>query len=191
MEKEFGGEWIHVYVWLSTPAVHQKFTTLLTGYQSVQSLSHVWLFATPWTVSHQASLSIINSQSLLKLMSIELVMLSNHLVLKRHQKQTNKTTRIPWAKSLLYFASSQSSSKPGYILSILLSVIIWNNLFKFLLLSLYPIPHFNLYTILSLSYRWIEWTPKLSCSKLLFISLPFFECKSHSTRIIHNCCRNF
>ena len=112
-------------------------------------------------------------------MSIELVMLSNHLVLKRHQKQTNKTTRIPWAKSLLYFASSQSSSKPGYILSILLSVIIWNNLFKFLLLSLYPIPHFNFYTILSLSYRWIEWTPKLSCSKLLLISLPFF-CLYHS-----------
>ena len=81
MEKEFGGEWIHVYVWLSTPAVHQKFTTLLTGYQSVQSLSHVWLFATPWTVSHQASLSIINSQSLLKLMSIQSVMPSNHLIL--------------------------------------------------------------------------------------------------------------
>ena len=81
MEKEFGGEWIHVYVWLSTPAVHQKFTTLLTGYQSVQSLSHVQLFATPWTAAHQVSLSIINSQSLLKLMSIEPLMPSNHFVL--------------------------------------------------------------------------------------------------------------
>ena len=46
---------------------------------SVQSLSRVWLFATPWTAAHQASLSITNSQSLLKLMSIESVMPSNHL----------------------------------------------------------------------------------------------------------------
>ena len=46
---------------------------------SVQSLSHVQLFATPWTVACQASLSITNSQSLLKFMSIELVMPSNHL----------------------------------------------------------------------------------------------------------------
>ena len=48
---------------------------------SVQSLSHVWLFATPWTAAHQASLSITNSWSLLKLMSIESVMPSNHLIL--------------------------------------------------------------------------------------------------------------
>ena len=48
---------------------------------SGQSLSHVWLFATPWTVEHQASLSITNSWSLLKLMSIALVMPFNHLVL--------------------------------------------------------------------------------------------------------------
>ena len=46
----------------------------------VQSLSHVQLFATPWTAAHQVSLSFIVSQSLLKLMSIELVMLSNHLL---------------------------------------------------------------------------------------------------------------
>ena len=48
---------------------------------SVQSLSHVWLFATPWTAARQASLSITNSQSLLKLISIWLVMPSNHLIL--------------------------------------------------------------------------------------------------------------
>ena len=47
---------------------------------SVQSLSRVRLFATPWTAAHQASLPITNSQSLLKLMSIESVMPSNHLV---------------------------------------------------------------------------------------------------------------
>ena len=50
-------------------------------FSSVQSLSRVRLFATPWTVAFQASLSITNSQSLPKLMSIELVMPSNHLIL--------------------------------------------------------------------------------------------------------------
>ena len=49
----------------------------------VQSLSHVWLFATQWTAARQASLSITNSWSLLKLKSIESVMLSNHLILCR------------------------------------------------------------------------------------------------------------
>ena len=47
----------------------------------LQSLSRVWLFATPWTAAHQASLSFTISQSLPKLMSIESVMLFNHLIL--------------------------------------------------------------------------------------------------------------
>ena len=47
----------------------------------VQSLSRVWLFATPWTAAHQAYLSSTISQSLLKFMSIELVMLANRLIL--------------------------------------------------------------------------------------------------------------
>ena len=50
---------------------------------SVQLLSCVWLFVTPWTAARQASLSITNSRSLLKLMSIESVMPSNRLVLCR------------------------------------------------------------------------------------------------------------
>ena len=49
--------------------------------QLVQSFSHVQLFAAPWTAACQASQSITNSQSLLKLMSIESVMPSNHLIL--------------------------------------------------------------------------------------------------------------
>ena len=49
--------------------------------QFSQSLSHVQLFVTPWTAAHLASLSITNSRSLLKLMSVELVMPSNHLIL--------------------------------------------------------------------------------------------------------------
>ena len=49
---------------------------------SVQSLSHVQLFVTPWTAAHQDSLSITNSQGLLKLMFIKSVMPSNHLILR-------------------------------------------------------------------------------------------------------------
>ena len=52
-------------------------------FSSVQSLSHVRLFATPWTAARQASLSITNSQSLLKLMSSMSLMPSNHLILCR------------------------------------------------------------------------------------------------------------
>ena len=59
-----------------------KFPIILSPDEcSVQSLSHVWLFVTPWTAAHQASLSITNSWSLHKLMSIEVVMPSNHLIL--------------------------------------------------------------------------------------------------------------
>ena len=50
-------------------------------FSSDQALGHVQLFVTPWTTACQASLSITNSWSLLKLISIELVMPSNHLIL--------------------------------------------------------------------------------------------------------------
>ena len=56
----------------------EKLKSLL---MKVQSLNRVQLFAVPWTAAHQVSLSITNSWSLLKLMSIELVMPSNHLIL--------------------------------------------------------------------------------------------------------------
>ena len=57
---------------------------VLHQFSSVQSLSRVRLFATPRTAARQASLSITNSQSFLKLMSIESVMPSSHLVLWSH-----------------------------------------------------------------------------------------------------------
>ena len=57
------------------------FLISLYQFSSVQSLSRVWLFVTPWTAACQASLSVTNSRSLSKLMSIELVMSSNHLIL--------------------------------------------------------------------------------------------------------------
>ena len=53
----------------------------LGSIQSVHSLSHVQLFVTQWTAARQASLSITSFQSLLKLMSIQSVMMSNHLIL--------------------------------------------------------------------------------------------------------------
>ena len=61
----------------------QRFLSCDLGISSVQSLSHVRLFATPWITAHQATLSITNSQSPPKHMSIESVMPSNHLILCR------------------------------------------------------------------------------------------------------------
>ena len=73
---------------LTEPSVH---------FSSFQSLSRVWLFMTPWTVPRQTSLSITNSQSYLKLMSIESVMPSNHLILC-----------LPFSSSLQSFPASGS-----------------------------------------------------------------------------------
>ena len=61
--------WIHFWKFIKLHAYNMRF--FLYQFSSVQSLSHVWLFATPWTAGHQASLSITNSWSLLKLMSIQ------------------------------------------------------------------------------------------------------------------------
>ena len=64
------------------------FCLFFSSFSSVQSLSHVQLFRTPWTAAHQASLSITNSQSLLKVISIEVVMPSNHLILSSTSPRT-------------------------------------------------------------------------------------------------------
>ena len=66
----------HSGIELGSPAIQ------VVQFSSVQSLGHVRLFATPWTTALQVSLSITNSQSLLKVMSIESVMPSNHLILR-------------------------------------------------------------------------------------------------------------
>ena len=58
-----------------------QYCILTYQFSSFQSLSHVPLFVTPWTAAHQASMSITNSRSLLRLMSIESVMPSDHLIL--------------------------------------------------------------------------------------------------------------
>ena len=59
----------------------QRTPPLMVPFSAVQLLSHIWLFATPWTATCQASLSFTISRSLLKLMSIKSVMPSNHLIL--------------------------------------------------------------------------------------------------------------
>ena len=64
------------YLQYSSVRVKNIFT-----FRSVQPLSRVWLFVTPWTEAHQTCLSISNSRRLLKFMSIESVMPSNHLIL--------------------------------------------------------------------------------------------------------------
>ena len=61
----------------------QSFVDYVVMFSSVQSLSHVWLFETPWTAACQASLSITNSRNPPKLMSFESVMPSNNLILCR------------------------------------------------------------------------------------------------------------
>ena len=68
---------------VSTKIINVHMVQLVFQFSSVLSLIHVPLFAAPWTEACQASLSITNSQSLLKLTSIQSVMLSNHLILYR------------------------------------------------------------------------------------------------------------
>ena len=70
----------NLYNWITLPYIWNTVNQL---FSSVQLLSRVRLFATPWTAAHQASLSIINSWSLPKLRSFESVMASNHLIFCR------------------------------------------------------------------------------------------------------------
>ena len=70
-----------IYSWRNSRQTQIEEPTEITQFSSVQSLRCVRLFAIPWTAAHQASLSITNCRSLLKLMSIDLVMPSDHLIL--------------------------------------------------------------------------------------------------------------
>ena len=110
----------------ASPRSFSKYT--FGALSSIQSLSCVWLFATPWTAAHQASLSITNSQSLLKLMLIEPVMPSNHLILCRpllllpsifpsiRVFSNESALHIRWPKYWSFrFSISPSSEHPGLI----------------------------------------------------------------------------
>ena len=77
-------KFVSLHYVMSTPQLIHHFQAQLwefLQFRSVQSLSCVWLLVTPWTAAHQASLSITNSRSLLKFMSIASVMPSTHLIL--------------------------------------------------------------------------------------------------------------
>ena len=98
-------------------------------FSSVQSLSHVWLFATPWITARQASLSITNTRSSPKLMSIELVMPSSHLILCRPHLlpppippsisvfSNQSTLRMRWPKYWSFsFIISPSNEHQGFLI---------------------------------------------------------------------------
>ena len=75
--------WFKIFQWAKIQDQMASQVNSIKHFSSVQSLSHVWLFATPWISACQASLSITNSRSLLKLMTIKSVMPSSHLILCR------------------------------------------------------------------------------------------------------------
>ena len=107
--------------------VHLLWNLILQFLSSVQSLSPVWLLTTPWIAARQASLSVTNSQSLLKLMSIESVMPSSHLILcpllllppvprSIRVFSSESTLRMRWPKYWSFsFSISPSSEHPGLI----------------------------------------------------------------------------
>ena len=97
-------------------------------FSSVQSLSRVWLFVTPWVAAHQASLSVTNSRSLPKLMCIKSVMPSSHLILCRpllllppippsiRVFSNESTLCMRWPKYWSFsFSISPSNEHPGLI----------------------------------------------------------------------------
>ena len=101
-------------------------------FSSVQSLSRVQLFGTPWTAAHQASLSITNFRSLLKLISIESVVPSNHLILchplllppsilPRIRVFSNESVlHIRWSKYWSFSFSISSSSEYSGLISFMI-----------------------------------------------------------------------
>ena len=125
----------YIYAYMSQP-IHKSFLRnflrlKLRGsvqFSSVQSLSRVWIFATPWITACQGSLSITNSRNLLKLMSIELVMPSSHLILCRpllllppippsiRVFSNESTLHLRWPKYWSFsFSISPSNKHPGLI----------------------------------------------------------------------------
>ena len=113
--------YFHLCSWLDC-------TPLFWEVSSVQLLSHVWLFVTPWSTAHQASLSITSSRSLLKLMSIESVMPSSRLILcclllllppippSIRVFSNESTLHMRWTKYWSFsFSISPSNEHPGLI----------------------------------------------------------------------------
>ena len=110
-------------IYYSQPSVNKK-SFCLASIVFVQSLSHVWFFATPWTAGRQAYLSFTISQNLLKLMSVESVMPFYHLILCRclfllpsifpSIKESKSALHIRWPKYWI-FSISPSNVYSGLI----------------------------------------------------------------------------
>ena len=118
----------HEYCMRAILSLHLHQHLVSVQFSSIQSLSRIWLFATPWIAAHQASLSITNSQTLPKLMSIESVMPSSHLILccpllllplipPRIRVLSNESAlRMRWPKYWSFsFSISPSNEHPGLI----------------------------------------------------------------------------
>ena len=116
------------YFFLKNLFAHATMNNMKSLISSVQSLSRVQLFETPWIAARQASLSITNSQSLLKLTSIKLVMPSSHLILCRpllllppippsiRVFSNESTLRMRWPKYWSFsFSIISSKEHPGLI----------------------------------------------------------------------------
>ena len=175
MLSKFSCDYLHsIYLWWSV--------YLNLQFSSVQSLGHLWLFATPWIAACQASLSITNSQSSLKLMSIESVMPSSHLILccpllllppippSIRVFSNESTLRMRWPKYWSFsFSSIPSNEHPGLISFRMdwLDLLAVQGTLKSLL-------HLNLTHILLLFYHyWVENSLHILDLRIFF-SCPWF-----------------
>ena len=120
--------YMYMYDWVALLCTWNYHNSVNWLFSSVQLLSRVWLFATPWTAAHQASISITNCWSLPKPMSIESVMLSSHLILccplillppippSIRVFSNESTLCVRWPKYLSFsFSISPSNEYPGLI----------------------------------------------------------------------------
>ena len=118
--------------WHPVPWMPWSMTSSLHGqsvqFSSVQLLNHVQLFETPWTAACQASLSITNSQGLLKLTSIELVMSSNHLILCvpfSSHLQSSPPASGSFPRSLFFPSGGQSVGVSALAAVLLMNIQDW------------------------------------------------------------------
>ena len=125
--------------------LHTQMTKHSVQFSSVQLLSHVQLLTTPWTATRQSSLSITNSQSLLKLMSIESVMPPNHIILycpllllpsifTSINVFPNESVCIRWPKYCSFSFSISPSNEYSGLISFRMD---WLDLLAVIILTLY------------------------------------------------------
>ena len=125
LEKCLFSSLAHVFDWViyfSGVELEELLVCSFLNVAVVQSLSHVWLFTTPWTAARQASLFFTISQSLLKLMSIESVMPSNHLVL------CHPLLLLPSTFTSIRIFSGESSLCISCVYEFTLLVIFWSRI---------------------------------------------------------------